>query len=132
MRALIERFGEQQAAPPGQPTVKDVAETLQLPPETVSAMLTEIRKSLDQDEINQRLDRLEQERSEPETVSDVDAPSGEKKMTEVVFVTLTLSALVFWVALTEGDSPIRWIIYTAAVAVPVLALLGYLIKRLKS
>ena len=95
-------------------------------------MLTEIRQSHDQDEIKHRLDRLEQEKTEPETVSDVETPGGQKKMSEVVFVTLTLSALVLWVALTEGNSPIRWIIYTAAVAVPVLALPGYLIKRLKS
>lgn len=64
VRSLIERFGEKQAAPPGQPTVKDVAETLHIEPETVAKMLAEIRGAKDQDEIKERLDRLEQENAE--------------------------------------------------------------------
>lgn len=64
VRALIERFGERQAARSNQPTVADVAETLQVEPATVAAMLQELRESKNQAEIKERLDRLERENAE--------------------------------------------------------------------
>lgn len=64
VRALIERFGERQAARSNQPTVADVAETLQVEPATVAAMLLELRESKNQAEIKERLDRLERENAE--------------------------------------------------------------------
>ena len=64
LRALIERFGERQLAPSSQPTVRDVAETLQVEPTTVAAMLREYRESKSQAEIKERLDRLERENAE--------------------------------------------------------------------
>lgn len=64
LRALIERFGERQTARSSQPTVQDVAETLQVEPSTVAAMLQELRESKTQAEIKERLDRLERENAE--------------------------------------------------------------------
>lgn len=61
VRALIERFGERQAMAQVQPTVKDVAEALQVDSLTVGEMLYELRASGNQDEIRKRLDKLEAE-----------------------------------------------------------------------
>jgi len=64
VRALVQRFGERQAMAQGQPTVRDVAEAMQVEPATVQKMLEELRRSKDQDEIKARLDRLERENAE--------------------------------------------------------------------
>lgn len=64
LRALIERFGERQAGQSTQPTVRDVAETLQVDTQTVGAMLAELRKSKSEAEVKERLDRLERENEE--------------------------------------------------------------------
>ena len=62
MRALIERFGEESTREDhSEPTVADVAETLQLEPEAVGAMLQQIRQAKDKDDLKERLDRLERE-----------------------------------------------------------------------
>ena len=62
MRALIERFGEESTREDhSEPTVADVAETLQLEPEAVGAMLQQIRQAKDADDLKERLDRLERE-----------------------------------------------------------------------
>jgi hypothetical protein len=64
VRALVERFGERQSMALGQPTVKDVAEALQVDPATVGQMLYELRESKNQGEIKTRLDNLERENAE--------------------------------------------------------------------
>ena len=62
MRALIERFGEESTREEhSDPTVADVAETLQLEPEAVGAMLQQIRQAKDEDDLKETLDRLERE-----------------------------------------------------------------------
>lgn len=64
VRALVERFGERQTMASGQPTINDVAEGLQVDPATVSNMLVELRESKNQEDLKQRLDRLESENAE--------------------------------------------------------------------
>ena len=62
VRALIERFGEESTRENhSDPTVADVAETLQLEPEAVGAMLQQIRQAKDEDDLKETLDRLERE-----------------------------------------------------------------------
>jgi hypothetical protein len=64
VRALVERFGERQAMAGGQPTVRDVAEALQVDPGTVAQMLQELRQSKNDDDIRVRLDQMERENAE--------------------------------------------------------------------
>ncbi|HEY3779942.1 MAG TPA: hypothetical protein VGL56_02585 [Fimbriimonadaceae bacterium] len=64
VRALVERFGERQSLGRDQTTVRDVAEALQVESSTVGSMLVELRRSTGQREIQERLDRLEQENAE--------------------------------------------------------------------
>ena len=62
VRALIERFGEETTREDHtDPTVADVAETLQLEPETVGAMLQQLRQAKNEADLKERLDRLERE-----------------------------------------------------------------------
>lgn len=136
VRALIERFGERQSVAAGQPTVKDVAEALQLEPETVGKMLSEIRQAKGEIEIKQRLDKLEQENEELRNrgpfASNLHTPFGEGRVRRPfltgMVAAIAVVALMTKFAVFRGPNP--WM--QQFVVMAVLASLIFFVGRLLS
>lgn len=105
VRALVERFGERQAMAQGQPTVRDVAEALQVDSETVGKMLHELRESKDQIEVKERLDNLERENAELRATTagftGMHTPFAEARIRRPFMLAMVVSLVVVAVA-TKG------------------------------
>ncbi|MCB8933375.1 MAG: transposase [Fimbriimonadaceae bacterium] len=61
VQAIVKRYGERQSGEGTGPTVADVAETLGVDSETVGRMLREIRGARTEQQLQERLNRLEAE-----------------------------------------------------------------------
>jgi len=64
VEAIIKRYGEAQAGASTQPTVKDVAEALHVDPSVVAKLLEDVRGAKTQEDLQARLDALEEENAE--------------------------------------------------------------------
>lgn len=138
VRALIERFGERQANRSNQPTVADVAESLQVEPATVAAMLQELRESRSQAEIKERLDRLEREnaelraRSESPFIMGVTHHGTPQRMQVAVMAGLFSVLLLTLISrkLGAGQSSMPWLVFGVLVGLAgLMAYKSYLLRR---
>ena len=104
VRALVQRFGERQAMAQSQPTVRDVAEAMQVEPATVQKMLEELRRGKDQDEIKARLDKLERENAElrSRTTEHLDYDDGyRRRRPRPAVLAATMAGVLATMAMTK-------------------------------